>query len=756
MSNDNTMGAPTEGLGQTVTFAARSGGGVPQTTASNRQSLRMENRGGGAQRTAQALQVPPAQPDATVQALFKLGGEMLRPHVEAERQAKYVEGMQKAAQGQAITEIVEEQPWYSKIFGSTSLVDGARAYTATAKATSVAVDLESNMEELKRLSPNEFSKHTADIMKNATTGDSATDMMISQQLGQTLPAVMKGQAKAHIRYKQEKFDEGMDATFTANFALLGAVDSEARKPNATKDSGDTLEQELSVLKAMTPPPEIDRAHFNKVLAKSAVKAIMQGNFAVANLLDNSKVIDSFSPEEQIAIRAATNKARVDAKLRLPLEFSEKLEGWMTLSGEEGTDRKGIIKGAEDINAEYTKLTGDSAPYLTAEHTARNLAALTREQRQQLATSIRERDKASTTIAKAEAQQAVVVGIAGMLESGTAYVGDNKKADLQDAWAYVKATASPEKFAKMLVQNSDYNINEAYKDTLRAGVTASMMGQGNSNLLYRVYTEQYLPLIKASGDGGEAVARQYAGDKGEILSTYHRLAQGRPLDQTTQDVFYADVARPQPKTAKNQADIVKEITNSLPMRAVKGIFMRDDFQPVDPTGLANELATSMDPKLDTADAIKLALKNDATLSVAGGYHWRRNPEATDVKAYFRKDTTHAVPIDEENRAFRFTADKIAHEAGIDGSARIEQITDNAGIPRFYAIGVGSDGNVKVGIFTGATVSSQWAAAKETSMTKPENWHWGDAPAQIPEGQPSIYASPEAWAAYRKKQAADKLK
>lgn len=752
MSDDNTLGAPTEGLGQTVTFAAGGSGGVPQTSARKRGMINNSASGGGAQRTAQALHVQEARSDPTFSALMKLGGEMLRPHIEAERTAKYMEGMQKAAQGQAITEIVDEQPWYSKLFGSTSLVDGARAYTASAKATSVAVKMESDMPELRKLPPEEFAKHSTKAMMDANTGDAATDMMITQQVASTLPAVMKAQAKAHIRYKQEVLEEGIGNAADAAFALLGVNDAQARGPESTKDEADVMGAGLKVLEVLTPPASMEPDRFNRVVAQRAVKAILGGNFAVAHVLEQSKRLDAMSPEEQTAIRAATLKARTDAKLKLPLGFAERLHEWDVMSEDpEKNSREAIIAGAEKVNKEYELLTGDKAPFIDVNNVARNLAQRTRAEKAALDDQLRKAATASNAVAKAEAKQQATVMLAGLM-SGNAYVGGYDKGEREAAWNYIDATANPDTRAGIMVRQAGFeNINEQAADIMRGNVSAAFLGAGNPGLLHKVYQEQYLPLVKAAGDNGEVVARKYAGPHGEAMSLYHKLAQGKVLDQTNQDILYTEIARPKPKEAKNKAAIVKELTNNFVVRGFKGVFQRDQFQPIDADGLANELAPTVDTKLPIEQAVDLAKSQDRTLSFMGGYHWRRSEKSADLRSWLLGQKDGRVAAGEENRATRMTVDRIAAANGIEGNPRIEQIADKDGVPQFYALGAGSDGKVKIGLFTAEDIAANWAKSNEESMTKPANWHWGQAPARPDDAAPSIYASPEEWAAYRKKQA-----
>ena len=106
MANENFLGAPTEGLGQTVTFAAGSQGSMSQAGAGQRVQQRDEVQGGFGVNPQRAQHIQERAPDPTMGVLFKMGAEILAPAIKAEQEAGFVRGMQQAAAGQAITDIV--------------------------------------------------------------------------------------------------------------------------------------------------------------------------------------------------------------------------------------------------------------------------------------------------------------------------------------------------------------------------------------------------------------------------------------------------------------------------------------------------------------------------------------------------------------------------------------------------------------------------------------------------------------------------
>lgn len=758
MPQDNTLGAPTEGLGQTVTFAARGGGGQSQAQGSQRQGMRNNSTGGGAQLTARALQIPQAEPDGTMQALMKLGGEIIRPRLEQERTAAYVQGMQKAAQGQAITEIVDEQPWYSQLFGSTSLVDGARAYTASAKASSVAAGMEADMENLRKMSADEFGNYATQTITKNQTGDPTTDMMLAQQISATLPAVMKGQAKAHLRYQQEVFEGSIKSAQTAAFANLGTVGAESRKPGATKEEADVLGAAINTLGVLEVPAGMKPELHDKLLAESAIQAVSGGNFDTYTLLKDSGKLAKMEPTAAYHVERAYSQASNQAKLNVPNQLLDKVANFRTLARRPGMSDENIHAAADAINDEYKQMTGDPGAFISKANTIQELQQLREYQDAQQAALNRAR---STAVSKADKEVAEIAAISNLASRVVA--GDGTRPYLlsaetdkerQEVFQHLRATATPEIRNRVMVEQVDVAIDKVAKGNIESAIGTAKTA-GDPSLLYEVYRTQYLPLVQAAGDNAEYVAQKYAGAYGEDMARYHALAQGREVTPAYQGAFYNEVVSPRAKpltVTKKNKEIVDELTTGTFMS-----FMPFTGEPIrDPEGYAAELAPKMKPYLGTKDAIKdakLALPN---LNLVGGYHWKKNVKDTDLTEWIAKNkVVGGVAPDHLGDALSIVVKQYSKEAGIEGTVQLGQTADTVGgEPRMYIMGTGSDGKARILPFPASDMHKVWKAGSGR-LTKDDLAFGPKLTNVVPDDMPSIYAGPEEWAAYRKRQADRKV-
>lgn len=755
MPQDNTLGAPTEGLGQTVTFAA-SGGRVPQTQAGQRQAIRNNASGGGAMLTARALQVPEAKPDPTFQVLAKLGGEVIKPHLEAERTAAFVQGMQKAATGQAITEIVDEQPWYSKIFGSTSLVDGARAYTASSKAASVAADMEAKMPELRKLSGEEFAKYATEQITVAATGDSVTDMMLSQQVSSTLPAVMKGQAKAHLRYQQEVFEEGILSNAEAQFALLGTVGAQSRSPNATKEDADLLGQAIKTLDVFDKPGDMQQEAHDKLLGQAAIKAIGGGNFDVYRLMQDSGKLANMEPQTAFHIQRAYEQASNRAKINVPDQLLVKVADFRTMAQRPDVADEDILAAANAIDEEYTKMTGDSASFVGNGATVQELMQLRAAKEARREKLLREHAAAATK----EDKELAKIRLISELSTRVA-VGDGKQPYLmlsetpkeqQEVFDHLRASASPDVQLRVRMEQAPVAIDKVEQGAIEAAIFTAKKA-GDPSLLYKVYHEKYLPMVMAAGDNSLAVAEQYAGKYGEDMARYHALAHGQPVDATMQGVIYNEIVSPQAKPltkSKRNDEIVAALTTGRIMSMFKG-----DSAIKDPEGYAAILQPRMKSYLSTEDAIADAKMQMPNLSLVGGYHWQRSTQSTDVQRWIAANRqAGGVAFDNLDQAMNIAVNKFSAEAGIESGVKLGQTVDTAsGEPQLYIMGIGSDNQAKIKLFKAGDLHTVWKSG-EGRLDK-KDFIFGPEPKPLVDSDaPSIYASADEWRAYRELQAARK--
>lgn len=724
MANDNTLGAPTEGLGQTVTFASGQRTGVPQATAIQRGDLRASATGGAAVRTAQALQVPTPKGDTLFQTLARLGGDLIKPQLEAERTLKYVEGMQKAASGQAIEEIVNEQPFFSSLFGSSSVVDGARAYSASAKATAMAVDFETNMGELRKLSPAEMSQYTASKITEATSGgDAITNAMIVQQVSSTLPAVMKGQTKAHLRYQQEVRIDATSSKYDADFALLQANAVAAGKPDATKTVDDVIQSGIEAMKGLTRDDEIDPELHSKLVAQSAAKAIMGGNFRAMEILEKSQKLAELTPDDQYRVKRAYNVAVSEAKGKMPLEFYTKvLEFQLKSDQPESNSRESIQAAADEINNEWKRLKGDFGNYIEPRDIMGEQMQLARAERQRLAQLAREAESGATLASRTQAKEDWARDTFALAmnpdpaKQGELVLIDKSPTEVAAVMDYARNTIGGTKeHAFFIAQQAKARVFDEDLKQVHSSAIEGVIASGNGVQMDEYYTKLYKPLIEAAGGRGEVVAQLYAGEHKDKMARYHALRRTVTEPTITDLSTFAMRAlspNPAPAPGGERADAILAAAKDNRVLAYLGRGLNGDTIPMEnPEGFRDLMWPLLSTQLPPEEALELAKDENRDIVALGGKYWKKQPNQKRLDEWLVGNSrAGGVMSGDINKATKLAIDTYAARAGIDGTPGIIQLPNVNGVPHMALWGKGADGKQRIQYLNGEDVHTTWANRK----------------------------------------------
>jgi hypothetical protein len=721
MAKDNTLGAPTEGLGQTVTFAAQGGSGTPQLTLPERGAVRIGTGGGNVTSTGQARQVQEARPDPTMAALMKMGGAILQPAIKREQDAQFMQGMQRAAQEEAITEIVNEQPWYSKLFGSTSLVDGARVWKANALVTDLAANLEGNAEEIAKMPGDAFSRHLNNMLSDNLSGDGPTDMAVRQQFMNQMPDIMRKQAKNHGLWQKQDAIESNRKSVAANLNRLVLADASARNPKKANadgsipgsdtDGGDLLTVGIEAIKAMDTPVGMDAAVHKQMLSAEVIKSINGGSFAVFNMLEDGQMLDRFEPAQVSAMRGAVTALRTAKRADLPLEFAKILHKARESARIPGQTQAGIDKELLALNTEYKRITGDPVDYAKAEAASSLYDLLERQKEQDLREAERRRNAARASGNSGTEDKNHVLQLVENLTIGVP-VNYAKATDKRDAWAWLETTDPSRAFATR-VMRYETDMDENFRDKLRNEINMAV-SSGSADTFHATYMARYLPLVEAAGGMGEAAALAYAGKGGDVMSAYHRAySSSATKGRATIDSSFALATSP---AAKPLTPAEKLIETELKSRIPD--FLRSADNVVrDPAAYSRLLAPHVSYSTDMGESIKAAKANakEHGVTLLDGYAWKRDPRQADLRTFFQKNKL--VASNEHHDAMAFGLDTVKRESGMDNVINVIQIADAAdATPQLQVIGTTPSGDTTFYTITGKRLEQLWDTRKSVKKAR----------------------------------------
>jgi len=234
-----------------------------------------------------------------------LGGfftELLAPAIEQRKKEQYVKGMvdqMSAVSGEEIR--VNNKNPINQIFGPSAYEEGAIFYSAKDAVNQWQSKTLGDMDNLKRLPPDQLSKVIASSFEAMNTGDKFTDLAVNTALIEASQPVIGAIAKERYSWQQsEALNSKTKADFSAAEALQGAMvslsktsgpgDAENLAANAAKNN---------FLSALVQPAGMADETYRKSLVVLAKRAAQTGNGYAVSMLKNHPGFYNLLSDEEI-------------------------------------------------------------------------------------------------------------------------------------------------------------------------------------------------------------------------------------------------------------------------------------------------------------------------------------------------------------------------------------------------------------------------------------------------------------------------
>jgi chemotaxis protein histidine kinase CheA len=656
MANDNTLGAPTEGLGQKVTFQFDPKG-AGQMDAGGATPLRAGVVGGGASLTTHGNGVDAYRPDPTVALLMKVGDELLGPVLQKKRTEHFVAGMQQAMQGAAIQDIAQNQPWYTKIFGDSDTVEGARAYLGHTKAQTAVAQMEDDMPELRKMEPQAAQEYFSKMVQKGMTGDPAADLSIMQGFTTALPGVMRRQAKEHFGWQQEQASQAEGMSFRSGAQRLQAAADGLQKGYVTQEEFDALGD--SFVKSLVPAAGSDLKSWRDATMDNILALAEQGNFHAINAIKKPRpdgnggtvsFFDTLKADQVNQIEKATEAGEQRMRTRYSFQWNDdltKLEAQAARPAV-GQTTQDILNGVDAINERYRRETGSSLGLVSpAERIAMGkgsalaIAHAKDEEWKRLEANNKAADTAAAkAAAEADKKNAIEVAAAKgdlyLMASTPGYSNDLIDSTLVSSYRAL----DPQSRDQLLVRNylkGGYVIKPVAME--RDGYVSQALAGGQGK--YDGSADAVYKQWKSLNDINPDIAAAYYPKNGPRLVKFDRAVQeGVPVAQAFASAFVHDMGKTKadPKVIKAAVAEASSDYNSWLPGMLGGRKLRPEAANVvaNYIGDAADVWTDVlsDPKAGAKRALELA-KSSNRIEMLGGHAWVNTPGSVPLQSYLTK-------------------------------------------------------------------------------------------------------------------------
>lgn len=633
-------------------------------------------QGGGGVAAADPLQRQVID-TSTSDLLWSLGRKILEPRIQQIQTEKFLEGAQRVAQGEALKEIVDEQPWFTKIFGPSSSVQGARAVAQMKGVDDYLTEVANDMPNLAKLDSKEFGQQITGKMKDFLTGDSVADAAIQMKMVEATGGLFKAHTKAHYKWTQDTMQQQITGYMRSGGAKLKAMTKQLQEGvMSQQDYDDAVANYVGNLMPLDgQSPE----SYWSAIEESTIDALANENHHAANAIFGSGIFDSAPAEVRKKLIDARHT--YEARTQETAGFYEygpligQLKG-MAAAGQLTGNQ--ILAEVDKINEDYKLrygidrplfkrkemeaiLSGNiSAIYRRQEADARDLA---RERRADARDAAKERVKTEAELRKSQQLVGLVQMGAGNLATLAGYSRNEvDNAVYQGAQVIASKGGDVGKFLVQQYNEGGEHVNSIYKNQLQAGMRVALK-EGHSGQAFEQTYGMFKQLSKEPG--GKAAALAYLGDDGIKMMKYDQfVSNGRITPEVAYQLAFAEPLDTSRKSSDKEvgAAIQKLVDNDQPGWFSRTFTDAETLTEQSRRSLVTAVGRNYDKlagnlALGDEEAMAVALKvAKSEMDVAGPYVIERGPD--------RKPIYELIGADEE-KAGKVFAEFVATEARKQG-------------------------------------------------------------------------------------------
>lgn len=575
----------------------------------------------------------------TQDMLMQLGGKLLEPKIQQIQTRKFLEGAQRVAQGEALKDIVDEQPWYTQIFGPSSSVQGARTIAQMKGVDDYITSVQNDMPNLQKLSSDEFGKQVSARMQTFLTGDGVADAAIQTKMVESLGSLTKAHTKANYKYTQDTMQKNI-----VGYMQGGAIKLQAQAKqmlDGTLSASDFDDIKAGFVGNLMPLEGQSPESYWGGIEAATMDALATGNHHAANVIFDSGVFASAPADMRLKLIDARHK--YEARTQETAGFAE----YGPLIGQlQGLARSGqltgnqIIEQVDKINSDYNIRYGVNRPLFKRDEMVSLISgninaiytrqdadsrALRTEARADQRDALKEGAKIQAEAVKQTQLMQLIQAGAGNMATVAGFTGDEvNRGVYKGATVIEQAGGNVGEFLVRQYNNGGEHVNSLYQNQMQAGMRAAKM-EGHSGQAFNKSYGLYRQL--AAESGGKAAALAYLGDDGVKMMKYDSIVQqGKIAPEVAYQLAFGEALDKSRKSSDKEVGeaLIKAVGSDQP-----GIFGRmfnssvpltEQSQRVLTTAVAENYDmlvqnANMDDKQAMAVALDVAKKD---LDVVGQY------------------------------------------------------------------------------------------------------------------------------------------
>jgi hypothetical protein len=290
----------------------------------------------------------------TFRAIADLASGLLAPKIKEAAQAQFITGVQRAMTGEALGEIIKDQPWYTDIFAPSSALAGARTYTAQAAVAQWAGKIQEQMPLLAKQSPEDLRSAAVGALQGFMTGDASTDAQITAATVEHMAPLFKQQAKEHYVYVQKQASMAQIGSWEAQAQVFQGFAASAASGKGTVSPDDLAAAKQRLLGSIAPFADQSDESYQRNIRAFIEGSASKGNFQVVRLLKDSDLYSKIDPEKRADLDRTLHVFGKETLAKAMPQFAVDVA---TLVNDTTQNPKDIAEKVLALNARAAAVTG---------------------------------------------------------------------------------------------------------------------------------------------------------------------------------------------------------------------------------------------------------------------------------------------------------------------------------------------------------------------------------------------------------------
>lgn len=546
-----------------------SGGQIASSSISAGQSVQMIQQQNltGASAVMQGIQQARAQDAAQTDAIMGLVKGAVAPMIKDEQDRAYLQGQARVMQGETAKDIIDQQPWYSSIFGKDATAQGAAYQGAMDQANQTSVALLANSDENRKMSPSEYQQKFINTVLTSTTGDPDMDRMYREQMMHNSQSMYDQQYKANFKYVQDENQKASAKRMqgTLQFHNATILNSKAEGTPLSADSQAAIDEQL--IQSFMPLPGQTEESWNKAMMGAMLDAANTGNLHSLNLIQKSAIWGKLSPEDQDKITARrtayeTGHYKEMAGRDLNDQFMNLKENYAygKVPGKTQAEKDAyLIHATDNLNKQFRDRTGAQRDFIDPQETSAQIGKAIehvyrkeelRANEAQRAANSRKLMYEKDALEERHKQEKLADGVAdymsgnaGAYSHGYAGMDEPTRQEVARQVTLKLSNGDPDQSAKLLVQNgqvqglsANSEILKPFKTMIKDGIDAYQYSHQISPNLAKAIDLGKRMIVQP---GGEAVLNKYDPQLAQIVKAASAHGADVPLSNIVETTLNVD-------------------------------------------------------------------------------------------------------------------------------------------------------------------------------------------------------------------------